>query len=163
MRIVLNHGFAGFDKMITSKEKEFLSRGKKRFHSSVLRFEVRIGKVKGEVGMPLVHEIEWRHISGRMGKIVICDFSSSKVFRPRRRVVSGVDTKILLESTISAFSLSISLWMISGREAKSSFSERTVHARNEKESEDHDRIQCYEENHVNEQCCRGIVVRVRVR
>ena len=59
-----------------------------------------------------------------MGKIVVCDFSSSKVFGPRRGVVSSVDTKILFESTISAFSLSISLWMISSREAKSSFSKR---------------------------------------
>ena len=124
MRIVFNHGFAGFDKMVTSEGKEFLSRGKKRFDSSVLRFEVRTGKVKREVGMPLVDEIEWRHTSGGVGKIVVCDFSSSKVFGPRRGVVSSVDTKILFESTIGAFSLSISLWVISSREAKSSFSER---------------------------------------
>ena len=53
--IVLDHGVAGFDKMITSEGKEFLSRGKKRFHGSVLRFEIRTGKVKREVGMPLVY------------------------------------------------------------------------------------------------------------
>ena len=122
--MVLDHGVAGFDKMITSEGKEFLSRGKKRFDSSVLRFEVRAGKVKREVGMPLVDEIEWRHTSGGVGQIVVCDFSSSKVFRPRRRVVPSVDTKILFESAIGAFSLAISLWVISGREAKSSFSER---------------------------------------
>ena len=122
--IVFDHGVAGFDKMITSEGKEFLSRGKKRFDSSVLRFEVRTGKVKREVGMPLVDEIKWRHTSGGVGKIVVCDFSSSKVFRPRRGVVPSVDTKILFESTIGAFSLAISLWVISGREAKSSFGER---------------------------------------
>ena len=122
--IVLNHGVAGFDKMITSEGKEFLLRGEKRFYGSVLGFEVRTGKVKREVGMPLVYEVEWGHTSGRMGKIIVSDFSSSKVFRPKRGVVSSVDTKILLESTISAFSLSISLWMISSREAKSSFGER---------------------------------------
>ena len=59
-----------------------------------------------------------------MGKIIVSDFSSSKVFRPRRGVVSSVDTKILLESMISAFGLSIRLRVISGREAKSSVSER---------------------------------------
>ena len=159
MRIVFNHGFAGFDKVVTSEGKEFLSGGKKRFHSSILRFEVRTGKVEREVGVPLVHEIEWGRTSGRMGKIVACDFSSSKVFGPRRRVVSGIDTKILLESAIGAFSLSISLRVVSGREAKSSVSavRGTVHARNEKESEGHGQIQCYGGNHVNEQCCRGIV------
>ena len=74
--------------------------------------------------MTLVDEIERRHTSSRMSKIVVCDFSGSKIFRPGRRVVSSIDTKILFESTISAFSLTISLWMISGREAKSSFSQR---------------------------------------
>ena len=59
-----------------------------------------------------------------MDKIIVSDFSGSKVFRPRRGVVSSVDTKILLESTISAFGLSIRLWVISSREAKSSVSER---------------------------------------
>ena len=124
MRIVLNYGFTGFDKVITSKGEEFLSGGKKRFHSSILRFEVRTGKVKREVGVPLVHQIERRHTSSRMSKIVVREFGSSKVFGPRRRVVSGIDTKILLESMIGAFSLSISLWVVSGRKAKSSFSER---------------------------------------
>ena len=38
--------------------------------------------------------------------------------------MSSIDTKILFKSTISAFSLTISLWMIGSREAKSSFSQR---------------------------------------
>ena len=59
VRIVLDHGVACFDKMITSEGKEFLSRSKKRFDSSILRFEIRTGKVKREVGMPLVDEVEW--------------------------------------------------------------------------------------------------------
>ena len=122
--VVFDHGVAGFDKMVTSEGKEFLSRGKKRFDSSVLRFEIRTGKVKREVGMSLVDEIEGRHTSGGVGKIVVGDFSSSKEFRPRRRVVPSVDTKILFKSTIGAFSLAISLWVISSREAKGSFGER---------------------------------------
>ena len=124
MRIVLNHGFTGFDKVVTSEGKEFLSRGEKRFHSSILRFEVRTGKVKREVGVPLVNEIEWRHTSGGVGKIIVGEFSSSKVFGPRRGVVSSVDAKVLFESTIGVFSLSVSLRVISSRETKSSFSER---------------------------------------
>ena len=119
--VVFDHGVAGFDKMVTSEGKEFLSRGKKRFDSSVLRFEIRTGKVKREVGMSLVDEIEGRHTSGGVGKIVVGDFSSSEVFGPRRGVVPSVDTEILFESAIGAFSLAISLGVISGREAKSSF------------------------------------------
>ena len=38
--------------------------------------------------------------------------------------MSSIDTKILFKSAISAFSLTISLWMIGSREAKSSFSQR---------------------------------------
>ena len=122
--VVFDYGFACFYEMIASEREKFLSRVEERFHSSILRFEIRAGKVKREVGMTLVDKIEWRHTSSRVSKIVISNFSGSKIFRPRRRVVSSIDTKILFESTISAFSLSISLWMISSREAKSSFSQR---------------------------------------
>ena len=124
MSIVFDHGFASFDKMIAGKRKKFLSGVEKRFYSSILRFEIRTSEVEREVGMTLVDKIEWRHTSSRMSKIVVCNFSGSKIFRPGGRIVSSIDTKILFKSSIGAFSLSISLWMISSREAKSSFSQR---------------------------------------
>ena len=124
MSIVFDHGFASFDEVIASERKKFLSRVKKRFNSGILRFKIRTGKVKREVGMTLVDKIERRHTSSRVSKIVISNFSGSEIFRPRRRIMTSIDTKILLESAISAFSLTISLWMISGREAESSFSQR---------------------------------------
>ena len=66
--------------------------------------------------MTLVDKIERRHTSSRVSQIVICNFSNSKIFGPGGRIVSSVDTKILFKSTISAFSLTISLWMIGSRE-----------------------------------------------
>ena len=122
--VVFDHGFACFYEMVASEREEFLSRVEERFYSSILRLKVRTGEVKREVGMTLVDEIEWGYASSRVSKVVISDLSGSEVFRPRRRVVTSIDTKILLESTVSAFSLTISLWMISGREAKSSFGQR---------------------------------------
>ena len=110
--------------MVASEREKFLARGEKRFYGGILRFEIRTGKVKRKVGMTLIDEVKRRHTSSRMSEIVVCNFSSSKIFRPGRRVVSGIDAEILFESAISAFSLSISLWMISSREAKSSFSQR---------------------------------------
>ena len=120
--VVFDHGFACFYEMVASEREKFLSRVEKRFHSSILRFEVRASEVKREVGMTLIDKVERRHTSSRVSKIVISNFSSSKIFRPRGRIVSSIDTKILFKSTISAFSLSISLWMISNREAESGFS-----------------------------------------
>ena len=124
MSIVFDHGFASFDEVIAGERKKFLSRVEKRFHSSILRFEIRTSEVEGEISMTLVDKIEWRHTSSRVSKIVICNFSGSKIFRPGGRIVSSIDTKILLESTISAFSLTISLRMISSRKTESSFSQR---------------------------------------
>ena len=124
MSVVFDHGFACFYEMSASEREKFLSRVEKRFHSSILRFEIRAGKVKREVSVTLVDKIEGRHTSSGVGKIVISDFSGSEIFRPRRGIVTSIDTKILLESTISAFSLTISLGVISSREAKSSFSQR---------------------------------------
>ena len=124
MSVVFDHGFACFYEMIASEGEKFLSRVEKRFHSSILRFEVGAGKVKRKVSMTLVDKIEGRHTRGGVGKIVISDFGSSKIFRPRRGIVTSIDTKILFESTVSAFSLTISLGVISSRETKSSFSER---------------------------------------
>ena len=111
-----------FCEMVASERKKFLSRVEERFYSSILRLKIRTGEVKREVGMTLVDEIEWRHTSSRVSKIVICNFSGSKIFRPRGRVVSSIDAKVLFKSSIGAFSLSISLWMISSRKAESSFS-----------------------------------------
>ena len=71
--------------------------------------------------MTLIDEVERRYTSSRVSEIVVCNFSGSKIFRPGGRVVSSIDAEILFESAVGAFSLSISLWMISGREAKSSF------------------------------------------
>ena len=124
MSIVFNHGFACFDKMVAGSRKKLLSGVEERFYSSILRFEIRTSEVKREVGMTLIDQIEWGHTSSRMSKVVVCNFSSSKIFRPRGRVVSSVDTKILFESAIGAFSLTVSLRMVSSREAKSSFSQR---------------------------------------
>ena len=124
MSIVFDHGFASFDEVIASERKEFLSRVEKRFNSSILRLEIRASEVKREVSMTLVNQIEGRHTSSRVSEIVISNFSGSEIFRPRRRIMTSIDTKILLESSISAFSLSISLWMVSSRETESSFSQR---------------------------------------
>ena len=124
MRVVFDHGVACFYEMIASEREKFLSRVEKRFHSSILKFEIRAGKVKREVSMTLVDKIEGGHTSSGVGKIVISDFGSSEIFRPRRRIVTSIDTKVLLKSTISALRLSIGLWVISSREAKSSFGQR---------------------------------------
>ena len=121
--VVFDHGFACFYEMSASEREKFLSRVEKGFYSSILRFEISASEVKREVGMTLVDKIGRRHTSSRVSKVVISDFSGSEIFRPRRRIVTSIDTKILLESTISALSLTISLWMISGREAKRSFSQ----------------------------------------
>ena len=121
--VVFDHGFACFYEVVASEREEFLSRVEKRFHSSILRFEIRASEVKREVGMTLVDKIERRHTSSRVSEIVISNSSSSEIFRLRRKIMISIDTKILFESTISAFSLSISLWMVSSREAKSSFSQ----------------------------------------
>ena len=48
MSVVLDHGVVCFYEMVASERKEFFSRGEKRFHSSIFRFEIRTGKVKGE-------------------------------------------------------------------------------------------------------------------
>ena len=122
--VVFDHGFACFYEMVASEREKFLSRVEKRFYSSILRFEIRASEVKREVGMTLIDKIERRHTSSRVSEIVISNFSSSDIFRPRRRIMTSIDTKILLESTISALSLSISLWVVSSRESKSSFSQR---------------------------------------
>ena len=122
--VVFDHGFACFYEVIASEREKFLSGVEKRFYSSILRFEIRTSEVKREVGMTLIDKIERRHTSSRVSEIVISNFSGSEIFRPRRRIMTSIDTKILLESTISAFSLSISLWMISSRESESSFSQR---------------------------------------
>ena len=124
MSVVFDHGFACFCEMSASEREKFLSRVEKRFYSSILRLEIRASEVKREVSVTLVNKIERRHTSSRVSEIVISDFGSSEIFRPRRRIVTGIDTKILFESTISASSLTISLGVISSREAKSSFSQR---------------------------------------
>ena len=124
MSIVFDHGGASFDEVIAGERKKFLSRVKERFNSGILRFKVRTCKVQRKVSVTLINKIEWGHTSSRVSEIIICKFSSSKIFRPGRRIVSSIDTKILLEGTISAFSLTISLWVIGSREAKSSFSQR---------------------------------------
>ena len=82
MIIVFDHGFASFDEVIACERKKFLSRVKKRFYSSILRFKIRTGKVKREVGMTLIDKIEWRHTSSRVSQIVISNFSGGKIFRP---------------------------------------------------------------------------------
>jgi hypothetical protein len=77
--------------------------------------EFTIG-VDGEVGVIALIGEERRYAGGSTRRVVIGEFREGKEFRPVVLLVVAVNPKVLLEGLISAFCLTIPLWVITGGE-----------------------------------------------
>ena len=115
---VLLHDVGGFGECVTSACDVALVIVEECFHRVVPAFDGVTNEVDGKVGMVVVYEVEGAATSGGVVCAVVGQFGGGEEGMPGGGGMACEDFEILFERTIGAFSLTISLGVISCGEAK---------------------------------------------